>query len=312
MNKIITMKVAGGVGALALLSGCGVTINTAHGSSAHPASPQSSSPSSQQPRTTASQSGNTPASSSGSNSSVSAASSSPTSSTSPTSSETATSQSTSVTQTQSSSAPSSSSGVHTAVDPQTGWTTGIWYPNRGFAPIAFRIPLPTIRGPFESGPSPYRRRGWYWVGSGNMQVAISLVSTPLTDFSLSSPSGDQLLVSGGNTGANAMIWQNDSNGTIDANELVSLGTVQRGWPSAFGGPILQDHTFLMNITASDTPANLVLAEKMLARWSVADTNDGATFHTANSRWMPSWPLNPVQNSNYSALPYWIKAPGSYQ
>jgi hypothetical protein len=212
-----------------------------------------------------------------------------------------------------SSPPVSSSGpVHTGVDPQTGWTTGIWYPNRNFAPLAFRIPLPTIRGPFTNGPNPYRKRGWYWISSQNMQVAISLLTAHTSEFSHSAPSGNQLLVSGGNTGAYAMIWKNLNNHMIDADETVSLGSLQDGWPSAFGGPILQDHTFLINITAPDTPANLVLAEKMLARWSVADTNDGATSHSVNSRWMPIWPLNPVQNSNYASMPYWLKAPGSYQ
>ncbi len=281
----MAIKVLSSVGVIALLSGCGVTFNTASngGTPAHSSSSARSS-------STPSQSSSSPSSSTVGSSSSTASSSSPTTTNSP---HNTTSQST-----------------HTAVDPQTSWTTGIWYPNRRFAPIAFRIPLPAISGPFVSGPNPYRKHGWYW-SSSHMQVAISLVTASLTDFSHAAPNGDHLLTSGGNTGAYAMIWKK-SNGTIDANETVSLGSRQAGWPSAFGGSILQDHTFLINITTSNSPANLVLVEKMLARWSVADMNDGATARTDNSRWMPVWPLNPVHNSNYSSLPYWIKGPGSYQ
>lgn len=201
--------------------------------------------------------------------------------------------------------PTTSARHATTVSQQTHWTMGVWYPNRTFAPLAFKIPLPTSRGPFTGGRNPYRQTGSYWVGAHNMQVAVSFVTTSVTDFSHSAPPGDHLLTAGGNAGDSVKIWSTPQ-GKLDANELVSLGTTQYGWPRAFGGSILHDRTALINITAPNTPANRVLAEKMLARWSVVDTHTNAISRVPFSRWLPSWPLNPVKNSNASALPGWMR------
>ncbi|PSR25835.1 MAG: hypothetical protein C7B47_11515 [Sulfobacillus thermosulfidooxidans] len=196
----------------------------------------------------------------------------------------------------------------------SGWTQGIWYPNKSFAPIAFVVPLPNAWGPFLQQPNPYRPWGWYWSSSKGMQVAISLIPYPLTQMSHAVPSGSTLLVSGGNGGAWSMIWRYP-NGIIDANEMVSMGSQQYGWRRAVGGNELADRTFLMNVSLPDSPYDLVTAENILAHWSLQDIQTGATWSGQQPNmnpWLPQWPLNPLKNSNEPAMPYWLKNPGAYQ
>ncbi|WP_139061585.1 hypothetical protein [Sulfobacillus thermosulfidooxidans] len=202
---------------------------------------------------------------------------------------------------------------HTAVV-ATSWTQGIWYPNQTYAPIAFVIPLPNSWGPFVQQPNPYRPWGSYWSSRNNMQIAISLLPYSLQQMSHAAPNGATLLVSGGNEGAWSMIWRYP-NGIIDANEMVFMGTREYGWKRAIGGNESSDNTFLMNVTLPDSPANLVTAEDILAHWSLQDMQNGRTWagqHSGFSFWLPQWPLNPLQNSNEPAMPYWLRHPGSYQ
>lgn len=195
-----------------------------------------------------------------------------------------------------------------------GWTQGIWYPNKSFAPIAFVIPLPNAWGPFVQESNPYRSWGWYWSSSKGMQIAISLLPYSMVQMNHAAPSGSTLLVSGGNSGAWSMIWQY-SNGLIDANEMVSMGSQQYGWRRAVGGNETADRIFLINVTLPDSPSDLVTAETILAHWSLQDMQTGATWsgqQPSTGSWLPQWPLNPLQNSNEPAMPYWLKDPGAYQ
>lgn len=170
------------------------------------------------------------------------------------------------------------------------------------AALVFQVNLPT-NYTWTSAPDPYHSVGAVWnADGGQAQVALSLDSTPLTSFE--TPAGENILASGGNSGALVSIWTGIG-GRIHGSELVSMGTPEYGWDGVSGDPS-HDRTFLLNVTLPDTASCEAVVESMLANWTLMDTDTGA-IDSQGQAGLPGWPANPLLNSNASAMPNWLRA-----
>lgn len=202
-------------------------------------------------------------------------------------------------------------GTANAAAPQTV----TWYPS---APYRMGIQLALPAGdPWIQVPDRYRKAGAVWDANANEEVAVSLNTPTISQFTPPPVPPSHIIAQGGDAGTQVWIWTGAQGQTIHGTELVDLGTVQYGWAGTWGGvngPGTATRTLLINVTLPDSRANEVATVDTLMNWSAVDTlypsrpTDNAQEDAAcrlNCWPLSAWPLNPLQNSNAAQMPWWF-------